>query len=101
MSVIYISIGNSDNKLTQSEWSEFWLDTDEVVQGHATTVHGVWQSSPVSSYQSACWCINVSTEREVSKLATALGRIARKYRQDSIAWAGAETQFIEPAEEAE
>jgi hypothetical protein len=92
---VYVSIGNSDDKLTQADWSLFVDETYEAIarQSH---VHGVWTSASADRYQNACFCFELPAER-IGKVKDALARVAAEYRQDSIAWADAETTFITPA----
>jgi hypothetical protein len=102
--IVYISIGNSDDKLTQADWSSFVLDVDRAfeaaVRYEGARVHGRWYSLPHDEpWQNACWC--AEWHDDLGHVATALKRtlatIARAYRQDSIAWAEATTEFIEAA----
>jgi hypothetical protein len=92
---VYISIGNSDDKLTQREWSAFAAYVRGDVRRMAHRVHGDWASLPFAPWQNACWCIEIEPER-VGQLRTALREATRLYRQDSIAWAEAQTTFIGP-----
>jgi hypothetical protein len=96
----YVSIGNSDDKLTQAEWSNFILDMSAEVASLGK-MHGAWFSGPASPYQNACWCIEFggpdaqATANVVAEAKELTAKLARKYRQDSIAWARvAETEFI-------
>lgn len=90
--IAYVSIGNSDDKLAQREWSEFVRDVDRALDG--THVHGRWFSGPDVPWQSACWCFELSYAH-INRLHQTLARLAAKYRQDSIAWAQAPvTEFI-------
>lgn len=88
---VYISIGNSDDKLPQADWSRFtsavrWiLDTFQK--------HGAWYSPTTSPWQSACWCVVVPQDR-AEELKLALGRVAAKWRQESIAWAVADVTLL-------
>lgn len=92
--VVYISIGNSDDKLTQGEWAEFYQRTAELVEFYAHIVHGAWTSLPTAHYQNACWAV-VPAAKAKGELKTELGRLARFFRQDSIAWAECpETEFL-------
>lgn len=94
--IVYISIGNSDDKLTQRSWSQFV----EVVQsaldgtvaaGHAT-VHGSWRSPSDAPWQNACWCVEFPPDRfAVEPLRELLTGLTSDYRQDSIAWAEVKT----------
>lgn len=106
---VYISIGNSDDKLTQKRWAEYIDDVDIAVEGAGRDgrVHGRWHSAPKSPFQNACWCVEFDPAAE---LVTRFGQqhsrlewfrqrlqdLARKYGQESIAWAVAETEFIAP-----
>ena len=90
---VYVSIGNSDDKLSQAEWSRFFTEVDLRLEGFAT--HGRWLSAPNALFQNACWCV-VIPEHSVEGLKRWLRRTAKKYRQDSIAWAEAVTTFLIP-----
>lgn len=102
MTVIYVSIGNSDDKLSQADWSSYALDVDRAINSSmgyvGSTVHGRWYSPPAEPWQNACWCIEFVDE--IAHVADGLKRrlagIARDYRQESIAWAVATTEFIGP-----
>lgn len=93
---VYISIGNSDDRLSQAEWSAFVGDVNEAIGSYAIERHGKWMSLPHSPWQNACWCVEVSDKAKLF-LRDALARLATKYRQDSIAWAVAETEFLSGA----
>lgn len=100
--VVYITIGNTDDKLTQGEWSEFvgavGVAVSRVSGLPGGAIHGAWHSLPDRPWQNACWCIDLPTAAaHVDMLRMRLGQLARKYRQDSIAWSVAETEFIGPA----
>lgn len=88
MTTVYVSIGNSDDKLTQAEWAEFVADVDRLMTGmpHADAqVHGRWLSEPSSQWQNACWCVELRTPEALSLARAALRMAVRDYRQDSIA----------------
>lgn len=90
--IVYISIGNSDDKLTQEQWYDYIIEVIRTVSvGH---IHGAWYSEPASKYQNACWCVEFKTSNDVYQAKEALKIIRGNYRQDSIAWAVAETEFI-------
>lgn len=96
--IAYISIGNSDDKLTQREWAAFWLRVDSLLRRWADAVHGAWLSQPSDRYQNACWCIEIEAPAAESVKAT-LRRVAAEFTQDSIVWAPAQTEFIRPPDE--
>lgn len=92
--IVYISIGNSDDKLTQSRWADYVQDVRDAISDEASAGHGLWFSEPSASWQNACWCVEVSDIR-LSGLKSDLRRIAGEYGQDSIAWAEAPvTEFL-------
>lgn len=94
MITVYISIGNSDDKLTQVEWASFYRETCLAIRDHAVTVHGQWVSEPASAWQNACWCIEIDDD-EAGFLRGELSEAVTKFRQDSIAWATTtKTEFI-------
>jgi len=97
---VYIVIGNSDNKLTQKEWSEFCEALDEAVMrkvGSYLTVHGEWYSEPSSAYQNACWSVEIRAQHIAEALKTRLGFLCKEFKQDSIVWAVAPNpEFIGP-----
>jgi hypothetical protein len=97
--IVYISIGNSDNKLSQAEWAAFQLDVAEVINGAlaVTVIHGEWVSLARAAYRNACWCVELRDgwTGPISGLRDALHDLARRYDQDSIAWAEAPaTEFL-------
>ncbi len=92
---IYVSIGNSDDKLTQFRWSCFQNDINRALVAVGADVHGQWYSAPDSPFQNACWCFEVLPTL-VKGLKARLEYLAENYEQDSIAWAQADTEFIKP-----
>lgn len=92
MLTVYISIGNSDDKLSQAEWSTFHSAVDQVIRRGAHRVHGAWLSPSADPWQNACWCIEIESS---IWLRGQLANLARAYEQDSIAWAEAPvTEFL-------
>lgn len=91
---IYISIGNSDDKLGQALWSAFHHRTNLLVREFSTTVHGHWLSEPSAPWQNACWCVEVREDHQ-PELRDALRLIAGLYGQESIAWTEGTAEFLE------
>lgn len=90
---VYISIGNSDDKLPQAEWALYVQEVRAVVNAWAPEVHGAWFSAPDSTWQNACWCAEFNVEH-LDAIRHALADIREKYQQDSVAWAVARTEFL-------
>lgn len=93
MVTIYISIGNSDDKLTQVQWSKFWVQMAVEVVSIGKT-HGAWFSNPVGGFQNACWCVEFASAEEAEGAKAIAAEVGREYQQDSVAWAVAETEFV-------
>lgn len=90
MTSIYVTIGNSDDKLAQKQWAAFLLRTHLVLDRFASTMHGSWYSGPGAEWQNACWCIELADNVDrVFRLKDELRLLAREFGQDSIAWAEA------------
>lgn len=91
---VYASIGNSDDKLTQQEWSAFHEVFTSLIKRAATQVYGDWLSASNSLYQNACMGFAVAPSMAAA-LKTALKELAVEFKQDSIAWAeAAGTEFL-------
>lgn len=85
MKTVYVSIGNSDDKLSQKEWSEFYAEVTMAVATHNSIVHGQWVSVAFSQWQNACWCFDILNEK-IPLIKEKLATLAFKYQQESIAW---------------
>lgn len=95
MTTVYVSIGNSDDRLTQAEWSTFADEVAYTVEIASSVVHGVWYSAPDSPYQNACICAEIPGTA-MDRLRQDLADICADHRQESIALAIANTEFITP-----
>jgi hypothetical protein len=91
---VYASVGNSDDKLSQSCWSSYVRQFVINIRRHAEQVHGEWYSAPDTPFQNACVCFEISGDDRIEHLKMVLGDLADRNNQDSIAWAIAETEFI-------
>jgi hypothetical protein len=92
---VYVSVGNSDDKLSQTQWATYWQVVDNRVRRFADVVHGAWHSLPNQPWQNACWCFEIR-ESVAVKLKNRLQDACADFGQDSIAWAVASTEFIRP-----
>jgi hypothetical protein len=104
--IVSFSIGNSDDKLSQAEWSQFFLDVlsvAEAAENEGAQVHFAGGSHSAEPWQNATWVLELGDNADVirSTLRADLAELCGKYRQDSIAWWEArETEFIPPAQVA-
>jgi hypothetical protein len=83
--IVYIRIRNSDDKLTQVEWSELCADMTELAADHAQ-VHAAFFSRPDASWQDACWCVNFTEPAEQARARDAARRLGGKYWRTVVAW---------------
>lgn len=91
---VYVSIGNSDDKISQVEWAAFVADLKDVVARYAGQVYGQWFSVPDAPYQNMVTAFLLAT-RDISGLKAALADLRKVYRQDAVAWALARgTEFL-------
>lgn len=90
---IYISAGNSDDRLTQRRWAELCWNIHSELEDRGR-LHGEWASDPVSEYQNACWCIEFTDGKTAGMVRSLIACIARQFSQKAITWAVAETDFI-------
>jgi hypothetical protein len=93
MLTVYVSIGNSDDKLTQAEWSKYVAEFFTHVAYHSAQIHGEWYSSPAAPFQNACMCFEI-TDRNAALLRECLQDLRTVFNQGSVAWATARTEFI-------
>lgn len=79
-----IQIGNSDDKLSQREWSLYVSSIDKAITAQALTTHFFASSEGSKPWQNACWVAAVR-EAEVEFLFDDLKKIRKKYKQHSVA----------------
>lgn len=102
MKTLVIQIGNSDDKLTQMEWSEFVDSIGTIIQGSRSDVHFQGYSPEGVSWQNACWVIAVHDDfsnglghkDHMDRLLQSLSNCGKKFKQDSIAILIGDTKFI-------
>lgn len=102
MTTAVICIGNSDDKLTQADWSQFVKDVDAFVDKWRFNVYFRGFPSSAERWQNACWVLDArdlfgepaGMARDI--LRQELGRIAKNYKQDSIALILGDSQMVKP-----
>jgi hypothetical protein len=95
MTQIYVSIGNSDNKLTQEEWAQFCDDLVTILDDVSSEIYGQWYSLPHARWQNMVASIEID-DRQLDPLRACLSQLAEEYRQDSIALQLGTAEFITP-----
>lgn len=99
---IVIQIGNSDDKLTQSQWAYFVMYLRMELESPALDFHFFGFSASDAHWQNCCMVFNADYERlgyedfetYLNDLRFILANVARKYKQDSIALLVGETEFV-------
>lgn len=94
MTTISILIGNSDDKLKQSEWSEYIQAVQMIIASLEYPIHFHGYSQGDAPWQNACWVVEANDGFYV--LVEHLQMVAWAYRQDSIAVVEGDTTFVKP-----
>jgi len=93
MITMVVLIGNSDNKLTQSEWAHYVEAMRLVIERACYIVHFFGGSSTYAPWQNVCWTIEINIAN-VDILKFDITNIRRSYKQDSVAVMTGVTEFI-------
>jgi hypothetical protein len=93
MKTITVQIGNSDDKLSQLEWSSFVREVDDLINEAASEVHFFGGAPNWYPWQNTCW-IFVCDDRNAQHIQSELIRTRSRWRQESIAWTEGCTVFI-------
>ena len=88
---ICIQIGNTDNKLTQQEWSEYIEYIYDICVNYGV-VHFSGGSSAEKHFQNYCFC--VSDVRDSDRFKNDVLLVRKDFRQDSLTWLQGEIDFI-------
>lgn len=93
-----INIYNTDDALTQGQWSAFQKDVRSMVANEETAlVHGLWYTSPTSSYQAMSLSFNLTgsfPEMVVRTIKGCLSGLHEEYPGCTIQWTEAEVQYL-------
>lgn len=89
---VTVSIGNSDDKLTQKEWNRFVEDMIEAV-AKAGKVHFFGGASTFAPWQNVAWIAEVQP-KDVDALLDEINRIRQRYNQDSAFVMVGEGMFV-------
>ena len=89
---VHVSIGNSDDKLSQGEWALFCAAVENAVRASTGSIYGIWYSTPQSHWQNMCIAFGIDGDDK--PLRRELCYLAWLYQQDSLAWLQGDTEFI-------
>jgi len=93
MRTIIIQIGNTDDKLTQVEWSAFCRHMQAAINEHAQQIHFAGGAEYHMPWQNACWVFEIAPVM-ADCLRPKVIALRTEYRQDSVAWTEGETAFV-------
>lgn len=89
----YITIGNSDDKLSQHRWSKFCASVIDTCNYYASEVFIVGHTKPDDPWQTMIVSVELPLVN-VESMQEELRNIKRIFQQESIAWAKAEVTFL-------
>jgi len=90
---VIVQIGNTDNKLTQTEWSQFVKEIYMVFNRLTDQTHFAGGPSTDSQWQNYC-VVGTMIGPNIIELMHDLMNLRNKYRQESIALTVGDTEFI-------
>ena len=93
MKTVTIQIGNTDDKLTQTEWAAFVLMMRAQILQHCQAVHFFGAPANWELWQNVAWVVMCETDK-LPALKAAVADARNTFRQDSAAWTEGETQFV-------
>lgn len=95
MKTITVQIGNSDDHLSQKEWSEFVIWIDSEIRQRAAKIFFFGTAIPVSPYQNACWVFDIDISlQDYTVLKIMLKNVKEYYHQNSVAFTVGDTIFL-------
>ena len=86
-----VSIGNTDNRLTQQEWNTFVQEMGKIVE-EAGKVHFMGGASTWAPWQNVAWIIEL--QAAPIAIMSEVSRIREKYNQDSAFVMVSEGMFV-------
>ena len=95
MKTVTIQIGNSDDKLTQLQWSNFVDKIDASIAAFKGQPHFSGGSDNAKPWQNYCWVFLLEDDPLITESFHRLLSVIRaKYQQDSVAWTEGKTLFV-------
>ena len=91
---VVVIIGNSDDKLSQSEWCDFIADVRESINRDEGIVEFAGGSAAEKPFQNYCFCATFKSYDRIDLLKRELRHVRKRWRQDSIALVMNTPEFI-------
>jgi hypothetical protein len=93
ITTVTVQIGNSDDKLTQAEWSNYVDNVHNKIREYAKQMHFFGGSPNWYAWQNACFVFEID-EKFYTELCSELKFIREFFEQGSIAIVRGNTEFI-------
>jgi hypothetical protein len=98
--MVTVCIGNSDDKLTQQQWSNFVADVNTLILRSGFQLHFHGFPSGAMPWQNACWVFELPNHLNIiiimQELQRELAQLCVKYDQDSIAVILGDSMLVTP-----
>lgn len=95
MNTYTLQIGNTDNKLTQQEWSEYVAKIIRVVKKFSDELYFSGGSSNWEPWQNYCIVFSLITDEKLNIFMEMIVEIKDEYKQDSVALTIGSTIMLE------
>jgi len=93
MKTITVQIGNSDDKLSQRDWSDFFGAIRNAVHDCCAEMHFKAGSENWQTWQNAAFVFTIE-DKNIDALKHLIKRVRETYNQESVAWTEGDTIFI-------
>jgi hypothetical protein len=93
MKTVTIQIGNSDDRLSQRRWAEFYEKLEFLLHDRGNEVHYSGTSNGDMPWQNACFVFLIE-DKYITGMKEEISGLGKIFKQDSIAWTVGETEFI-------
>jgi hypothetical protein len=92
---VTLQIGNSDDKLTQQQWSNFVFEVADALTAFRCQIHYCGGSDASKPWQNYCWVFELDSDPLViQSFQKQLVTMRARYMQDSVAWTSGTTLFV-------
>ena len=91
---VTIQIGNTDNKLTQSQWADFCNQIHSEITISGGNIHFSAPSVGWADWQNAAWVFEIENDPRMPLLKQSISELGKINLQDSVAWTEGTTEFI-------
>lgn len=79
---LVISIGNTDNKLTQMEWSNFVVDMEICIEKYNAQKHFFGGASNWEQWQNVAWIVECE-QKAINEFLASISDVRKKWKQES------------------